>query len=266
LIPRCCGLLLALACAFARAQEPVFQKVEFYISSNSRIKNLHHGVFNKEGQMVGSVPLAFKTSGTSDLYRYEGTMPIVFFEEEAKPTPENPLAVNRKPVARISLPPSAEQVLLLFTSLPKNSDSSDRYAMISVDLRTTTIPVGHISIFNFTQQNFYGAIGDKIKQGDPGVLEIVPGINRPVPIHPKGTVRLIFEFGNEDWVKVYENVSECDSGERLLLVIFPPRVSGSLNLSGKLFRFPDKDAAVNEEKAAEVEKGVENVEQAPSED
>jgi hypothetical protein len=236
-----CTFFSLLACCYAQEVAPKTSKVEFYISSSARIKNLHYGLFDKEGLLVGSVPLAFKTSGTSDLYTYEGPMPLVFFEEEARPTPENPSAVFRKPVAQISLPPDSEQVLLLFAPQLAATENTYLYHVVSVNVRPSSIPVGHISIFNFTKQNFFGSIGEKIKKGDPNVIEIVPGINRPVPIQPKGTVRLIFEFGNEEWVKVYENVFECDSGERLLLIIYPPRVSGSLNLSGRLIRIPDSN-------------------------
>lgn len=213
------------------------QEITFYISANTRILDLHYGVYDDEGVLEKSLPLSFKTSGRSQAYAYEGPNPLVFFEEEPAPSVEDPLAMRRTPVAQLPIPAGVDEVLILFYRNPQYPESRMKYRLRAIDVRADSIPAGHISIFNSTRQKLLGAIGEEVEPGDPGVLEVVPGINRPVPIHPKGSVKLAFEFKNEGWQRVYENTFECQSDERLLLVIFPPRFPGSADLGGKLIRF-----------------------------
>lgn len=213
-------------------------EIIFYISANTRILEVRYGEsFDDAGVIVKSLPLDFKTSGRSRAYPYEGPNPLVFFEENPAPTADDPAAMIQTPVAQLMMPAGVDEVLILFHANPDYPKVGLKYRLRAVDVSPDSIPARHISIFNGTHQKFLGAIGEEVQTADPGVLEVVPGINRPVPIHPKGTVKLAFEFKKEGWQRVYENSFECRSDERLLLVIFPPRFPGSADLRGKLIRF-----------------------------
>ena len=249
-------LLLGWSClATADEEGNKGQEITFYISANTRILDLRYGVYDDEGGVEKSLPLSFKTSGRSRAYDYKGPNPLVFFEEEPAPSVDDPLAVKRTPVAQLPIPAGVDEFLILFYRNPQYPESGLKYRLRAVDVRADSIPAGYISIFNSTRQKLLGAIGEEVQPGDPGVLEVIPGINRPVPIHPKGSVKLAFEFKNEGWQRVYENTFECRSDERLLLVIFPPRFPGSADLGGKLIRFAAREAEDEKEEDSSEEGG-----------
>ncbi len=231
-------LQVFLPSALQAEEAPVIHEVSFYIAANVRIPNLHFGVFDEEGKFQKSVPLRFNTSGRSQLYEYQGPMPLLFFEEEKKPTEADPNAVTRTPVASISLQKAPEKVLLLFHPNLNHPDSGPKYSVSGVNLNDDAVPGGHISVFNFTRQEYMGAIGRRRNRDDVDFVKIKPGINEPVPIHPAGPVNLFAEIKDEGWTQVYDNNFQCDSDERLLLVLFPPRFPGSINIGGRLIRFP----------------------------
>ena len=232
------SLQILLSPAVRAEEEITLHQVSFYIAANVRISNLHFGNFDEEGKFQNATPLRFNTSGRSRLYEYEGPMPLVFFEEEASPTEADPHAVTRTPVATISLQNAPEKVLLLFHPNPNHPDSGPKYSVSGVNLNDEAVPGGHISVFNFTRQEYMAAIGRRRNRGEEEFVKIKPGINEPRPIHPSGPVNLFAMIKDEGWTEVYENNFQCDSEERLLLVLFPPRFPGSINIGGRLIRFP----------------------------
>ncbi len=216
------------------AEWPAAYEVAFYVTANARIKGLRYGVFGDGGQIEASVPVAFKTSGRSALYTYEGPSPLVFFREETVRGLNGGLAIERRPMARVNLQPQVDEMVLIFF---KNPGEGDPYIARPVDIRPDTIPEGHIVLFNATRQVLLGAIGEDVKPENTGVRAIHPGVNPAVRIAPRGRVRLAFEFQDLGWHRVFNREYDCNPDERLLLVIYPPRFPGSIDLGGRLIRF-----------------------------
>jgi hypothetical protein len=77
-------------------------------------------------------------------------------------------------------------------------------------------------------------------------LQIDPGINTPIDIHPQAQILLALESESEGFLRVYEDTIQCGDSERVLLILFPPRFPGSLNVGGKLISFPIRAEAAEE--------------------
>ncbi|MDA3874628.1 MAG: hypothetical protein PF795_11800 [Kiritimatiellae bacterium] len=226
--------------------EVTLRELNFYVASGSRIRNVRFGVFDKAGLLVRSKPTGFRTSGRSLNYRYEGPNPLEFFEEEAAPTPSKPDAVRRTPVGRIMLPPDVDEVMFFFAPKPDFPDSGLKYTVTGIDIRTETVPAGHITIFNTLPVTFRGVVGKSKNRKNGEQLQIDPGINTPIDIHPQAQILLALESESEGFLRVYEDTIQCGDSERVLLILFPPRFPGSLNVGGKLISFPIRAEAAEE--------------------
>lgn len=231
---------------WGQEDEVQLRELNFYVASGSRIRNVRFGVFDEAGALTGSKPTGFKTSGRSLNYAYEGPDPLVFFEEEAAPTASEPDAVRRTPVGRIVVPPDVDEVMFFFVSNPDFPDSGLKYKVTGIDIRKETVPAGHITIFNTLPTTFRGVIGKSKNRENGNRMDVIPGINFPIDIHPRAQILLALESESEGFLRVYEDTIHCGESERVLLILFPPRFPGSLNVGGKLISLPVRAEATKE--------------------
>lgn len=239
------NLIIALAAltllpcfTFGREKDAPLRELEFYVASGTRIRNVRFGVFAETGEIVGSRPTGFKTSGRSLRYQYKGPDPLVFFEEKDAPTPDNPEAVRRTPVGRVHLPPDVDEVLFFFTPNRDDPEKGLKYSVTGIDIRDHKVPAGNFTIFNTLSIPFMGAVGKSESRKSGRALTVKPGINTPVDIYPRAEVLLALESESEGLMRVYEDTIHCDRNERVLLILFPPRFPGSLDVGGKLITLP----------------------------
>ncbi len=230
-----------------QSEEASLLHLKFYVASGARIRNVRFGMYDESGIFTGSNPTGFRTSGRSLQYEYQGPNPIVFFEEETAPTEADPEAVRQTPVARASLAEDAKKLLFFFTPNPDFPESGLKYNLIGIDIRKEVVPAGHITIFNTMPITFRGAVGKSKNRENGKTLNVLPGTNPPIDIQPRAQVLLVLESETEGFLRVYENTIDCGENERVLLILFPPRFPGSLNVGGRLISFP-LQAEASEEK------------------
>jgi hypothetical protein len=230
----------------AQEETPSMRTVTFFVASGARIRNVRFGQFDEQGRLTGSTRTGFRTSGRSLQYEYTGPMPLIFFEEEPAPTPQDPEGVRRTPVARANLPPETSEVMFLFNRNPDYPDVGTKYSVQWVNLDTAEIPAGHVTIFNTLGITMQGAVGQETR-GE--TLTIAPGINPPLHIQPQASVVLALESKAKGLIRIYKDTINCGPDERILLLIFPPRFPGSHNVGSKLISFPlrkDDETATGE--------------------
>ncbi len=226
----CCALLL-------QAQEPPpLRELNFHVVSGSRIHNVRFGVYDDEGNLVGSKQTGFRSSGRSLKYTYKGPSKIIFFEEKAAPTAANPQAVSRSIVGVSQVPENVTDALFLFSEIKPAPKKGYKYDIQWMDISGDNIPPGHVTIFNTLPINFKGAVGKKGQKGK--VINAQPGLNPPISFHPQATLLLTLESKKDGILRVYEENITCSEDDRILLVLFPPRFPGSLNIGSKIITFP----------------------------
>ncbi|WFB37118.1 hypothetical protein P3T73_05010 [Kiritimatiellota bacterium B12222] len=219
------------------AQEPPpLQEFDFYVVSSPRFHNIRFGVFDDDGKLVSSKPTGFRSSGRSLRYSYKGPQKIVFFEEEHVPTADNPDAVKRTMVATTRIPSNMEEVLFLFSNNPNFPEKGLKYKLQGVNLAEGNIPQGHVTIFNTMDTEFQGGV-QKTKQ-KANLLTITPGANPSISFYPEASLLLGVNTEDKGFVQVYKETITCESHERMLLILFPPRFPGSMNVGSKLIRLP----------------------------
>jgi hypothetical protein len=241
--------LFALYCVlFLQAEEPPpLREFQFHVVSGSRIQNVRYGVFDETGQLIGSKPTGFRSSGRSLKYPYKGPEVIVFFEEEPAPTAQNPNAVSRTTVAATRVPKGVEEVMFLFSENKQYPEKGLKYDIQWVDTSEKYIVPGHVTIYNTLPIEFKGAAGKKANKGK--IIKASPGINPAIDIYPQATLLLTLESKVDGLLRVYEDTISCGEKERILLILFPPRFPGSLDIGSKIISFPIKE--LEEEKATE---------------
>lgn len=223
-------------CLWAQVEPPPLRDLKFHVVSGSRIHNVRFGVYDESGNITGSKPTGFRTSGRSLKYQYHGPDPIIFFEEEPAPTALNPQAVKRTTVAVSRLPENVEEVLFLFSINHSYPEKGLKYDLQCVDTSEETITPGHVTIYNTLPIAFKGAAGKKDEKGT--VITATPGLNPPIDFHPQATLLLTLESKENGILRVYEDTITCREEDRILLVLFPPRFPGSLNIGSKIITLP----------------------------
>lgn len=212
------------------------RSVEFHLLDNSRIRNIRFGVFDENGQLTGSSRTGFPTSGLSRRYHYEGPMPITFFEENRIEQSNGSERIERTPMARVNLPENQSEVMLLFLPNPSYPEEGLRYNIQWIDIRPGALPPGYLGIYNTTPISYIGAVGRP--DNNTRTATINPGLNAPLPIHPRAALVIAIKTEEDELIRLYENTFECDTTQSLLFVVFPPRFPGSIHLGGKLVQIP----------------------------
>jgi len=230
------AVTLIVPIARSENDPPPLRSVEFHLLDHSRIRNIRFGVFDETGRLTGSSRTGFPTSGLSRRYHYEGPMPITFFEENRIPQSDGTERIERTPMARVDLPEDQSEVMLLFLPNLSYPQQGLRYTIQWIDIRPGALPPGHLGIYNTTALSYIGAVGRP--DNNTRTSTIAPGLNAPLPIHPRAALVIAIKTENEELIRLYENTFECDTGKSLLFVVFPPRFPGSIHLGGKLVEIP----------------------------
>ncbi|MGA0333494.1 MAG: hypothetical protein ACO3NW_06020 [Kiritimatiellia bacterium] len=200
-------------------------------------------MYDEMGQLTGSKPTGFRSSGRSLNYFYRGPEPIVFFEEEPAPTALNPEAVTRIPVATTRIPEGVENVLFLFTINQDHPQNGLKYNLQWLDTSVENFKPGHVSIFNTLPIELNGVAGKDEKQK---LIKALPGLNPAINFYPQATLLLTLESKVEGHLRVYEDTITCNKEDTILLVLFPPRFPGSLSLGSKIISLPITPPEKNE--------------------
>ncbi|MDF3130348.1 hypothetical protein P0Y35_14165 [Kiritimatiellaeota bacterium B1221] len=235
------NLILCLGIVFSaqrmRAQEPPpLRELNFHVLSGSRIHNVRYGVYDDNGNLIGSKQTGFRSSGRSLKYAYKGPAKIIFFEETPAPTPSNPKTVSRKIVGVSNVPSGVTDVLFLFTLNKPAPEQGYKYNIQWIDTSDANFPPGHVTIYNTLPLEFKGVLGKKGEKGK--VIEVSPGMNPPFSFHPEVKIILTLKSENDGILRVYEDNIIGRKDDRILLVLFPPRFPGSINIGSKIITFP----------------------------
>ena len=236
------GFFLACGQAFIEAADAVpREKVSFYVAGQKPYKGIHFGVFNSRGEITSSVELDFKTSGRSDRFEYHGPLPIVFFEERPSTNPDDPNAVKRTEVARVSPGGDSEELLILFRNDRQGIPQGSKYVATAVEIDSRSLPSQHLTVLNLTGVRLQGAL--KIQGGSgtsADTFSISPGINAPMQLGSSSTFIIALETNRSGWIKAFEDRFICRENEKYILIVYPPRVRGSIILGGSVITFKDE--------------------------
>lgn len=217
-----CTSLLLLANVSAIATSPATDgsvSLRFQVYSPRSIDGLHFGRFDENGQLDGSTPLEFRWGGRSRTYDYSGPRRLTFFQQDStEPYTRNPPT----PLASIHIPEDLEMALLVFLPNPQRG-ASNPFLVYAVNDSEGSFPWGSIRLYNLTSSELQGSyeIADGHTPG--GVRQIQPGINPAWVVDGEVKVRLAARFRDDFWHVVLNERFEVPSGERMLLLLFPPK-------------------------------------------
>jgi len=132
---------------------------EDYVSLNLTTLSWDKGVIEDLGY------LSDNEVATTDIYSralsvpfpYSGPAQLSFFRETNVPGEEAPL---RTPVASVSLPANASEVLLIF--MRNKKVEAERYNVIAIPRDKSSFPSGSYQIFNLSDFPVSGKMGDEV--------------------------------------------------------------------------------------------------------
>lgn len=236
---RLVGLLLFFSsCSLCYGSEnsPFERSISFNVHSTRPVSGLSYAVYNEDGAIRESIPLRFRTGGRSEVYNYRGPANIVFYEEEPRPTAEDPNAVFRRVKARATIPERMNEVLFVFVPQggARQSSGENDYRIIVIDDSESAVPWGGLMVYNGTSVELLGNVSGGSRSST--TINFAPGQNKPEIISPTGRVQLAYKFHDEFWQLVFADNFSCSADERLILLIFPPRNEGARQLRGGLIR------------------------------
>lgn len=233
-------LISAVAVSAAEKEEPT-REFSFFIAGDRPDEKVYYGEFD-DGELVGSVSLKFRTSGRSDRYEYDGPNPIYFFTETPRPTQEDPDAVERNVIAVANVEPETEEIMFLFLKEAANTNEDLPYSVTAIDIDSRSLPRGHLKIVSMAPVELQGIVGS----GSPTSLDekttfrVRPGINPPLRLSSYSKVIIALETERAGWVKAFEDEFSIRRDEKYLLLVYPPKVRGSIILRGSVIAFRDR--------------------------
>ncbi len=139
---------------------------------------------------------------------YQGTLPIVFYKDsDAENAP-------RIPVARYNLPPDNPAPLLLFS---RTKSGPAEYDVYSINDSASLSPVGSFRIYNFTERDVAGKIGDQVFRVKPNAYAVT---EMPETNSVSVSVKLA-EGTNEGVKRLFAATWDYSSKCRYLVFIMP---------------------------------------------
>lgn len=109
-----------------------------------------------EGEEVG---LRISSAFRSPKYEYTGLNPFVIYTKKSAPNGES----LKVPVASVSIDPELKDVLLLFVqqrSTEAGESAQSKYTILVMNESLNTFPFGSYRIFNFSERDVGGILGD----------------------------------------------------------------------------------------------------------
>jgi hypothetical protein len=177
-------------------------KFDFSVFAAERYSDIHFE------PRPGAVPvnLSFYTAQRSQVYRYEGPLPLVFFRPNADGT--------RTSVGMIAaLPPETVRVLVLF--FPESPSSGALRAVIFPD-DTKTLPFGYVNILNATGIPLLAKVGESQVNLGRGLSA---AFRAPAPTDP---IQVAMRIEDRTPI-VCTTAVELEGRSRATLVLFPPK-------------------------------------------
>lgn len=161
-------------------------------------------------------PLKFYPTARSPEYTYTGEMPLLFTD-----------ARSGEVVASAAIPASIAKAVLIFAALPSNhSRSGPRYQIHVLDDGPLRHGRSGLSFVNLSGLDFDGRLGSR---------RITLGAGVTPSFQISGNTELLLETTRAGRrYRSYSQSIALASGERALLVLFPPYYTGSLEVQARL--------------------------------
>jgi hypothetical protein len=177
--------------------------IRFSVFGIERFSDLHFQ------PLAGGAPqkLKFNTSQRSEVYRYEGPLPLVFFKpalDGAAPTPVASIA---------AAPADGGRILVLFF---RDSSAGGGIRAISFPDDAKTLPARHVNILNATGASLLARIGSEQITLNRGLSAAYLA---PPPTSP---IQVAMRVGERTPIVNTTPVS-LEGGARATLVLFPPK-------------------------------------------
>lgn len=183
--------------------------------------------FSSEAEI--SEPLDFRLVQRSGPYSYSGPREMVFVREVPAPNAGNPEGFTYQPLARINIPKGWNEVLFFFEELEPDAAARNGglpYKVHMMDDSLSAFPVGSIVVFNACGARLAGKVGDKRARFNEGPAEAIDFSKAK-----NGALTTAFAVETADGPKlVFENRLEFSENYRVILMLAPPRRTGSIRI------------------------------------
>lgn len=183
--------------------------------------------FSREAKI--SEPLDFRLVQRSGPYSYSGPREMVFVKELPAPNEGNPEGVTYQTLARANIPKGWDEVLFFFEEL--DPDEADRngglpYKVHMMDDSLSAFPVGSLVVFNACGAKLVGQVGGERARFNEGPAKAIDFSKIE-----GGALTTAFAVETADGPKlVFENRLEFSENYRVILMLAPPRRTGSIRI------------------------------------
>jgi hypothetical protein len=139
---------------------------------------------------------------------------LVLFAPDAKKTPG-----VRVPLANVSLPASAERVLVLLAPSGKKGPGEEVYRGVAVEDDTASMPPGSLRFLNYSGKNVAVQVGSEIVnlgKGPSKAFPVAKGAAKPVEIMVQ-----VASQEADGFAKAFSGNMRIQSTERQLFILLP---------------------------------------------
>ncbi len=180
--------------------------------------------------------VAFYPTARSPRYAYTGTNPLQFL---SIPTTTADGAVSEaKVMAEVTFAPTIREAFLLFESMMPAAKDGMRYRVYVLDDSAVRQAPGMLTLVNLSGLPLNGSAGRSF-------VNLRDTLVAPFTIGRSAKVELRVPYAGRSY-PAYTDTIELESGERALLILFPPFRAGSLEVQSRLLI--DKPADAEPEK------------------
>lgn len=206
------GLPLAGLAPTAAAQPAAIQSVRFTAFA---VRPLADVAFVPRANAAPQ-KLQFHPTARSSRYEYHGPMPLRFIDP-----------ATRAVVAEVAIPAGLTDVLLLFTPVdPAAGAAKLRYQVAVLDDGAARHGAGSLAIVNLSGLVLGGTINDR-------AVTLRPGLNAALPVGRAARMRFT-TTRNQRAYQSYAGTTTLATGERALLILFPPFYPGAFEVQARL--------------------------------
>lgn len=208
----------------AQAADPAVSRFEFSVMATDRMRDVGFAQLKAEARSKPSplaadyeiVPMRITSQGRSDLYSYEGPMPLRIVETAPAAEGKGVRAVRMLgALTTQAVPPRA---LLLLSPDPI---AEGDLAVMALDDSEAGFPPRHVRIVNLSGARVAGRIGDA-EYATTETRNTVP----PIAVGSNVSVGVAYERQGSPAV-VFDQSIRVGEGERVLLVFLPPYRPGA---------------------------------------
>ncbi len=190
------------------------------------------------------VSIKFLNYRRSAPYEYAGEQPTVFFREIINKNN----TVTRLPAATVHLPNGANEHLLFFVPIINKNESAKEFQLFSINDSFAAFPVESLVVFNATTEKLIGRVGKENTAFPHGFSKTFSmrdyyDLEENLFFIPIG-----FAVESKEVPQiVFTNTFEFHPGNRIILILNPPKRTGSHRLKvNKLIDAPASQAQKEE--------------------